>query len=97
MKMKSPQLLAAGLACGLALTTTLLAQDTATDDKAAEAELAKKLSNPVASLISVPIQNNFDFGAGSTGDGFQYKAYLQPVIPISLNADRTSVFTSFQA
>lgn len=34
-------------------------------------ELAKKLSNPVSSLISVPFQNNADFGsammAGSTG------------------------------
>src|SRR5450432_271140 len=39
---------------------------TAADDKAAqEAELAKKLQNPVAALISVPIQNNWDFGLGS--------------------------------
>ena len=36
------------------------------DEKAAAAaELAKKLQNPVASLISVPIQNNWDFGYGS--------------------------------
>jgi hypothetical protein len=27
-------------------------------------ELAKKLSNPIASLISVPFQENIDFGAG---------------------------------
>jgi hypothetical protein len=50
-----------------------------------EAELAKKLQNPIASLISVPIQNNFDFGAGPNGDGFQYKVNIQPVIPFSLS------------
>jgi hypothetical protein len=52
-----------------------------------EAELAKKLQNPIASLISVPIQNNFDFGAGPNGDGFQYKVNIQPVIPITLSED----------
>ena len=78
-------LLAAALVSALAFTTTLVAQDAATDDKAAAAELAKKLSNPVASLISVPLQNNFDFGAGPNGDGFQYKVNVQPVVPFSLN------------
>jgi hypothetical protein len=34
------------------------------DAKAAEAELAKKLQNPIANLISMPIQNNWDFGIG---------------------------------
>ncbi len=57
----------------------------AEDEQAKAAELAKKLSNPVAALISVPIQNNFDFGAGPNGDGFQYKVNIQPVIPITLN------------
>ena len=57
------------------------------DAKAKAAELAKKLQNPIASLISVPIQNNFDFGAGPDGDGFQYKVNVQPVIPFSLSED----------
>jgi hypothetical protein len=47
--------------------------------------LAMKLSNPIASLISLPLQNNFDFGAGPGGDGFQYKLNLQPVAPFTLN------------
>jgi hypothetical protein len=64
----------------LAFTPTLIAQDTAADDKTAAA-LAMKLQNPVASLISAPIQNNFDWGAGPAGDGFQYKVNIQPVIP----------------
>jgi len=87
---QTQNVLAVALAGVLALTaTTLAAQSAATtdDDKAAAAELAKKLQNPVASLIQVPIQNNFDFGAGPAGDGFQYKVNVQPVVPISLNED----------
>ena len=81
-------LIAATLIGGLALTSTpLFAQEAATDDQPAAAELAKKLQNPVASLIQAPIQSNFDFGAGPTGDGFQYKLNVQPVIPFSLNKD----------
>lgn len=51
------------------------------------AELAKATQNPIASLISLPIQNNFDWGGGPDSDGFQYKLTVQPVIPISLNED----------
>lgn len=51
------------------------------------AELAKKLSNPIASLISLPLQSNFDFGAGAAGEGFQYRLNIQPVIPMTLNDD----------
>jgi hypothetical protein len=51
------------------------------DDAAA---LAKKLSNPVASLISVPLQSNFDFRMG-TGSGWRYTLNVQPVIPIALS------------
>jgi hypothetical protein len=57
------------------------------DEKAKAAALAKATLNPVASLISVPLQNNFDWGGGPNDDGFQYKLNVQPVIPISLNED----------
>jgi hypothetical protein len=50
-----------------------------------QAELAKKLSNPIASLISVPFQSNFDFRLGPNDDGFRYTMNFQPVIPIALN------------
>jgi hypothetical protein len=78
--------IAVALVSALAFHTTLVAQDAATDDKAAAAELAKKLSNPVASLISVPIQNNWDFGIGSA-NAMRYTANIQPVIPFSLSED----------
>ncbi|MGH8584930.1 MAG: transporter [Gammaproteobacteria bacterium] len=48
------------------------------------AELAKKLQNPVADLISAPIQNNWDFGIGPA-DAMRYTVNVQPVIPFSLN------------
>lgn len=50
-------------------------------------ELAKQLSNPVASLISVPIQMNWDFGAGPTGGGTKFYTNIQPVVPITLTKD----------
>jgi hypothetical protein len=48
-------------------------------------ELAKQLQNPVASLISVPIQSNFDFEVGPA-NGFRYTANIQPVVPIGISA-----------
>ena len=50
-------------------------------------ELAKKLSNPIASLISVPIQYNFDDNIGPVDDGHKHLINIQPVIPVSLNSD----------
>jgi hypothetical protein len=49
-------------------------------------DLAKQTQNPVANLISVPFQSNFNFGIGHN-DVTQYVLNVQPVIPITLNED----------
>jgi hypothetical protein len=59
----------------------LVCQQSIAQDDAAE--LAKKLSNPIASLISVPFQNNSDYGIGDL-KGSRNTMNFQPVIPVSL-------------
>jgi hypothetical protein len=58
--------------------------DTATAPNS-DAALAKQLQNPVAALISVPFQNNVDFGVGPD-KADRYLLNIQPVVPFSLNA-----------
>ncbi len=47
-------------------------------------DLTKQLQNPVANLVSVPFQNNFN-GGGPAGLGASYNLNLQPVLPVQLS------------
>jgi hypothetical protein len=56
----------------------------ASADESAE-ELAKKLSNPVAAMISLPLQYNYDEELGPEREGSKSTLNIQPVAPFSLN------------
>src|SRR5271157_5785855 len=59
----------------------------ATPAAAANAEeLRKQAQNPIASLISVPVESNFNFGIGPA-NRTQEVVDLQPVIPFSVSKD----------
>ncbi len=65
---------------------TAPASQEAVDQSEATAELARAAQNPIADLISVPFQNNWNFGVGPK-DGTQYILNIQPVIPLPLGKD----------
>jgi len=52
-----------------------------------EEALAKKLANPVAALVSIPFQFNWDDRIGAREDMSRMTLNIQPVIPFSLSKD----------
>ena len=52
-----------------------------------DAELAQELTNPIADIVTIPIQINFDNDIGINDEGSKTTTNIQPVIPIEINSD----------
>jgi hypothetical protein len=64
----------------------VLAPPAAAQKQPSDEELVKQTQNPVADLISVPLQNNFNFETGSKNRTV-WVGNIQPVIPIKIGDD----------
>ena len=63
-------------------------QEIAVESESSSAgDVAKKLANPVAAMISLPIQGNYQPNMGANDNGSQWLTNVQPVIPIEINDD----------
>ena len=76
----------AAMAAILAFGSQALAQEPQAGAAGSAEELARAAQNPIAAMISVPFQNNMNFGYGPN-DHIQNVLNIQPVVPFSLNED----------
>jgi hypothetical protein len=92
MSDRQPRALLHAVLLFVSLAGSLWAQQAATSSPPAQPaaagggadDLAKATQNPVSSLISVPIQNNDNFGIGPF-NRIQNVLNIQPVVPMELN------------
>jgi len=68
----------------VALSTQAAEPQQPSEQEDSEDKLVKQTQNPVADLISVPFQNNYNFAAGPKHNHMIYNLNIQPVIPIHI-------------
>lgn len=59
----------------------------AAEGSGGDADLAQELTNPIANLVTIPIQMSFDNGIGLADEGTKITTNIQPVIPFEVNDD----------
>ena len=67
------------------LALSAQAEDMPDAKQGSDADLAQELSNPIADLITIPVQMNYDRGIGPQDDGWKLQTNIRPVIPFQLN------------
>lgn len=72
---------------GAMLLPAAHAQDEVDAAAGGSADLAQELTNPVADLLTIPIQMNYDGDIGPAEDGWKLQTNIQPVYPLNLNDD----------
>ena len=70
-----------------ALVQPVRAENTSEAQQGGDAGLAQELTNPLADLMTIPIQMNYDRDIGPLDDGWKLQTNIQPVIPFSLTDD----------
>lgn len=63
------------------------AEENSSPAQTSDADLAQELSNPLAAMITVPVQMTYDRNIGVRDDGWKLQTNIQPVIPIDWSDD----------
>ena len=83
------------IALAVTLSAVVFAQEGSTFGGAAgsidKVGIAKKLANPIANMISMPLQYQFSRGVGATQGGSEQTLLFQPVMPFNLGGGDTFI------
>jgi len=58
-------------------------------DQIQKQEIAKKLANPLAAIVSIPIQVHYKPNMGLNDEGSEWLTNIQPIVPFTINDEWT--------